>query len=152
MFVFKFFPAEKSEIDKFKDIVVNRKVSQYYPSFKAAERVGISGRALGKITSNFMVITSDNQKTNLGLCLKFEAKALKVIDYSRKDGRNWDYSDKAVELLKEYKASYFFKNNNTIVPDICVNLPLFCRANSRSFSVVLIVMGMVCDLVDFYQC
>ena len=52
-----------------------------------------------------MVITSDNQKTNLGLSLKFEAKSLKVIGYSKKDGRNWQYSEKAVDLLVEYKAS-----------------------------------------------
>jgi len=51
-----------------------------------------------------MVITSDHQKTNLGLSLKFEAKALKVIDYSRKDGRTWEYSQKAVDLIKEYKV------------------------------------------------
>jgi 5'-3' exoribonuclease 1 len=93
-----------AENDKFKAVVNNRLQSRYYPSFKAAEQVGITGRALGKITSSFMVITSDNQKTNLGLSLKFEAKALKVIDYSRKEGRNWDYSQKAVDLLKEYKA------------------------------------------------
>lgn len=37
--------------------------------------VGISGRALGNITSSFIVITSDVQKTNVGLSLKFEAKA-----------------------------------------------------------------------------
>ena len=52
-----------------------------------------------------MVITSDNQKTNLGLSLKFEAKSLKVINYSKKDGRNWQYSEKAIDLLIEYKAS-----------------------------------------------
>ena len=55
-----------------------------------------------------MVITSDNLKTNLGLSLKFEAKALKVIDYSKKEGRNWYYSEKAVELLIEYKVSFSF--------------------------------------------
>ena len=54
-----------------------------------------------------MVITSDHQKTNLGLSLKFEAKSLKVIDYSRKEGRYWEYSEKAVDLLREYKASFF---------------------------------------------
>lgn len=54
-----------------------------------------------------MVITSDNQKTNLGLSLKFEAKSLKVINYSKKDGRNWQYSEKAIDLLIEYKASLF---------------------------------------------
>lgn len=109
--------------------------------------VGISGRALGKITSSFMVITSDHSKTNLGLSLKFEAKSLKVIDYSRKDGRNWDYSEKAVELLKEYKASFFFlcrlRNDGTwILKPI---LPLD-RANSRLCFVVLIAMEIVSEL------
>ncbi|KAF8805386.1 hypothetical protein BYT27DRAFT_6674914 [Phlegmacium glaucopus] len=104
--ILAFFPSEKAEIDKFKDVVVHRKASRYYPSFKAAEMVGISGRALGKITSSFMVITSDHQKNNLGLSLKYEAKALKVIDYSRKEGRNWDYSEKAIELLREYKSKF----------------------------------------------
>ena len=62
--------------------------------------------AIAKITSSFMVITSDGQKNNLGLSLKFEAKALKVIDYSRKDGRHWEFSEKAVELIREYKEKY----------------------------------------------
>ena len=66
--------------------------------------VGISGRALGKITSSFMVLTSDEQKTNLGLSIKFEAKALKVIDYSRKEGRTWEYSEKAIQLIRDYKV------------------------------------------------
>ncbi|KAJ3505765.1 hypothetical protein NLJ89_g7245 [Agrocybe chaxingu] len=104
--ILAFFPSEKAENEKFKAIVDNRKAGCYYPSFKAAELVGISGRALGKITSSFMVITSDNQKSNLGLCLKFEAKALKVIDYSRKEGRTWDYSEKAIALIREYKETF----------------------------------------------
>jgi 5'-3' exoribonuclease 1 len=84
--------------------VNERKSARYYPSFKAAEMVGLSGRALSKITSSLMVITSDGQKTNLGLSLKFEAKSLKVIDYSRKDGKFWEFSEKAVELIKDYKV------------------------------------------------
>lgn len=68
--------------------------------------IGITGRALGKITSSLMVITSDGSKTNLGLSLKFEAKALKVVDYSRKDGRQWEYSEKAINLIREYKAAF----------------------------------------------
>ncbi|KAF5374511.1 hypothetical protein D9615_009091 [Tricholomella constricta] len=102
--VLAFFPLDKAENDKFKAIVSSRQSSHYYPSFRAADMVGISGRALSKITSSFMVISSDNQKTNLGLSLKFEAKALKVIDYSRKEGRHWEFSEKAVELISEYKV------------------------------------------------
>ena len=67
--------------------------------------LGISRRALSKVTSSFMVITSDNQKQNLGLSLKFEGKGLKVMDYSRKDGRNWEFSEKAMELIRNYKVS-----------------------------------------------
>jgi 5'-3' exoribonuclease 1 len=81
-----------------------RKSGNYYPSFKAAQMVGTSGRALSKITSSFMVIMSDNAKINLGLSLKFEAKALKVIDYSRKDGKHWEFREKAVELIREYRV------------------------------------------------
>ena len=66
--------------------------------------VRLSGRAVARITSSFMVITSEGQKVNLGLSLKFEAKSLKVIDYSRKDGRYWEFSEKAVDLIRDYKV------------------------------------------------
>ncbi|KAG2356546.1 hypothetical protein BDR07DRAFT_1423066 [Suillus spraguei] len=61
-----------------------------------------NNKALSKITSSFMV-PSDHQKNNLGLSIKFEAKGLKVIDYSRKAGRYWEFSEKAVDLIREYK-------------------------------------------------
>lgn len=51
-----------------------------------------------------MVVCSDGSKSNLGLSLKFEAKALKVIEYSRKDSRVWEFSDKAIQLIEEYKV------------------------------------------------
>jgi 5'-3' exoribonuclease 1 len=100
----QFFPSDKTDNEKFREVVDARKSGNYYPSFKAAQMVGISGRALSKITSSFMVIMSDNAKINLGLSLKFEAKALKVIDYSRKDGKHWEFSEKAVELIREYRV------------------------------------------------
>ena len=51
-----------------------------------------------------MVLTSDSSKNNLGLSLKFEAKSLKVIDYSRKEGRHWEFSERTVDLIREYKV------------------------------------------------
>ncbi|KAI0663830.1 exonuclease II [Cubamyces menziesii] len=101
-----FFPSEKTENERFKSVVSNRLQNKYYPSFKVAEMLGISARALSKITSSFMVVGSDGNKNNLGLSLKFEAKGLKVIEYSRKDGRYWEFSQKAVELIQEYKNKY----------------------------------------------
>jgi len=68
--------------------------------------LGMTGRALSKITSSFMVLTSDHTKNNLGLSLKFEAKSLKVIDYSKKDGRAWEFSEKTIELIREFKEKF----------------------------------------------
>ena len=104
--ILQFFPSEKLDNEKFKDIAKYRMSQKYYPSFKVADIVGLSGLAVARITSNFMVLTNDGSKHNLGLGLKFEAKALKVIDYSRKNGRHWEFSEKAVDLLREYKEKY----------------------------------------------
>jgi 5'-3' exoribonuclease 1 len=84
--------------------VKNRAGITYYPSFKAANALGLSAQALSRITSSFMVLTSDNQKVNLGLSLKFEAKALKVIGYSRKNDRYWEFSQKTIDIIKEYRV------------------------------------------------
>lgn len=75
---------------------------------------GMSGRGLSKITSSFMVITSDGQKNNLGLSLKFEAKGLKVIGYSQKNDRHWEFSEKAIDLIQEYKVSVSFDPFDTL--------------------------------------
>lgn len=78
---------------------------KYLPSYTVAEMVGISGHVLSKITASMMVLAG-GQKTNIGLSLKFEAKGLKVIGYSRKNGRFWEFSEKAIELIKDYKVGW----------------------------------------------
>ena len=92
--------------------------------------VGLSGRAVGKITSSFMVITSNGQKTNIGLSLKFEAKALKVIDYSRKDGRYWEFSEKAIELIRDYKVCRTDYNGPSIDFDDPATAQVPCNLSS----------------------
>ncbi|PCH42061.1 hypothetical protein WOLCODRAFT_73218 [Wolfiporia cocos MD-104 SS10] len=104
--VLAFFPSEKAENDKFKAIATSRMATRYYPSFKVADMVGLSSRALSRVTSSFMVITSDGHKQNLGLSLKFEGKGMKVIGYSRKDGRAWEFSEKAIDLITEYRMQH----------------------------------------------
>lgn len=103
----QFFPSDKADNEAFKAVVVDRVKTQYHPSFHVADMVHMSSRALSRVTSSFMVLTTDGQKVNLGLSLKFEAKSMKVLDYSRKDGRHWEFSDKAVELLREYRVCFF---------------------------------------------
>ncbi|GJE94543.1 5'-3' exonuclease [Phanerochaete sordida] len=104
--VLAFFPSDKTDNEKFKEFARNRAAQRYFPSFKVADMVGLTGLSVAKITSSFMVVTSDGQKHNLGLSLKFDAKGLKVIDYSRKDGRHWEFSEKAIDLLHAYKQNW----------------------------------------------
>lgn len=141
----QFFPSDKAENEKFTNIAQNRASKKYFPSFKVAEMVGLSGRAVAKITSSFMVITSNGQKNNLGLSLKFDAKALKVIDYSRKEGRFWEFSEKAVELIRDYKVLF------PIVPLLVYSLPGSNSSNFRKYFVDSMVAVTVSCLRSFYM-
>ena len=82
--------------------------------------LGISSKALSKITASFMVLTGDGSKSNLGLSLKFEAKSLKVVGYSRKMDRYWEFRDKAVDLLREYKVGCHFLIMRSTTIDIVI--------------------------------
>ncbi|KIY53825.1 hypothetical protein FISHEDRAFT_32603 [Fistulina hepatica ATCC 64428] len=101
-----FFPSDKKENEEFKAVVRNSISEAYTPAFQVAKILRMSGRALSRITSSFMVVTSDKQKTNIGLSLKFEAKGLKVIDYSRKNGTHWEFSEKTINLIREYRDKF----------------------------------------------
>ena len=102
----QFFPNTEAEHTSFKNIVLNGPSSRYHESFKVAARIGLSNMAVSKITSSFMVLTTDGRKHNLGLSIKYEAKGLKVIGYTRKNGRNWEYSEKAISLLEDYRTAF----------------------------------------------
>lgn len=119
----QFFPSDKAENDKFKGIVQNHITSRYFPSFKVAELVGLSGRAVSRITSSFMVLISNGKKENVGLSLKFEAKALKVIDYSRKNDRFWEFSQKAVDLIKDYKVGVLLLVSGAVYQQLLGRIP-----------------------------
>ena len=92
-------------------MVADRVTAAYYPSHHVANTLAMSGKALSRITSSFMVLTEDGQKVNLGLSLKFEAKGQKVLEYSRKDGLKWEFSDKAIELIREYRVRVSLEAN-----------------------------------------
>ncbi|KAG9097503.1 hypothetical protein FRC06_007481 [Ceratobasidium sp. 370] len=100
-----FNPNERTEIDKFRALALERDVGGYQPARNLAFQLRMSGLALSKITSSF-IVTTGNQKTNLGLSLKFEAKSMKVLGYSRKSDQGWEFSQNAVELIQEYKAAF----------------------------------------------
>lgn len=77
------------------------------PSFVVNKKVGISGLILSKLTSSLHVVyRSTDRRVNLGLNLKFEGKKQKVLGYTRKTDSGWEFSQKAVALLQEYKQLF----------------------------------------------
>jgi hypothetical protein len=78
---------------------------RYYPSFEVAKILGLSSIVVSKLTSRVMAVDGDRlAKVNLGLSVKFEARSLKVIGYSRKAVRHWEFSQSTVDLIREYKV------------------------------------------------
>ena len=79
--------------------------SPYTPSFAVARALGLNPLVLSKITSAFQV-ELDDSRVNLGLNLKFEAKKLKVLGYSRRGQTGWEFSEKAISLLQQYMVKF----------------------------------------------
>jgi hypothetical protein len=77
-------------------------MEQYTPAHILSRSLGISSLALARITSSLLVEGDDGSKTNIGLSLKFESKGMKVLGYTRKADRGWEYSRKAYELIHDY--------------------------------------------------
>ncbi|OJD17372.1 hypothetical protein AJ78_02557 [Emergomyces pasteurianus Ep9510] len=81
------------------------RLSPYSPSFAIARSLNLNPLTLAKITSSFTVVL-DGQRINLGLNLKFEAKKLKVLGYSRRGPTGWEFSQKAIELVQQYMIKF----------------------------------------------
>ena len=99
-----FLLTEKSKELQFKHHI-EAGLQDYLPSYQVARMLGLNPLVLSKITSSFSVMV-ENERQNLGLNLKFEAKKLKVIGYSRKRSNGWEFSQKAIELLRNYLQSF----------------------------------------------
>lgn len=102
-----FFNNDQKELGLYRRVVDSRSAGNYLASYEAARRLGVSGLGLSRLTSSLLVQTSDGHKTNIGLSLKFESKGLKVLGYSRKLSRGWEFTDTAVKLMQEYKVRAF---------------------------------------------
>ncbi|CAG8440611.1 11936_t:CDS:10 [Diversispora eburnea] len=81
---------------------------KYYPSYYVAKELDMTGLTLSKLTASLHVICkSTDQRVNLGLNLKFEAKKQKVLGYTRKTKDfGWEYSEKAMEILAQYMEKF----------------------------------------------
>lgn len=105
-FVLAISPSDKLENEALKEVVSKGSATRYLPSFQVADTLAMSKRALSRVTSSFMVLLTDGQKVNLGLSIKFEGKGMKVLNYSNKNGNVWEFTDRAIDLIRDYKVGY----------------------------------------------
>ncbi|TVY48203.1 5'-3' exoribonuclease [Lachnellula occidentalis] len=98
----------KGKESEFGHNVVNGHGSRthYTPSFAVAKMLGLHPLVLSKITSSFTISALGLDRLNLGLNLKFEAKKLKVLGYSQRTDKGWEFSNKAIELLSTYMTKF----------------------------------------------
>ncbi|TVY88630.1 5'-3' exoribonuclease, partial [Lachnellula willkommii] len=80
--------------------------THYTPSFAVAKMLGLHPLVLSKITSSFAISALGLDRLNLGLNLKFEAKKLKVLGYSQRTDKGWEFSNKAIGLLSTYMTKF----------------------------------------------
>ncbi|EDK45238.1 5'-3' exoribonuclease 1 [Lodderomyces elongisporus NRRL YB-4239] len=104
--IFKIQSSAEPNIGK-RRLIVESKEIQYLPSFEVSKALRINPLLLSKITSQYM-IRDGNQKTNIGLELKFESKRQKVLGYTRKlyNGKFWEFSPLAMNLINTYKTKF----------------------------------------------
>ncbi|RLV94708.1 5'-3' exoribonuclease 1 [Spathaspora sp. JA1] len=104
--IFKIPAAAEPLIGK-KRLAKEQREIKYYPSFEVSKTLRISPLLLSRITSQFMV-QDEKSKINIGLELKFESKREKVLGYTRKsnNGKFWEFSPLAVNLLNTYKMKF----------------------------------------------
>jgi 5'-3' exoribonuclease 1 len=83
----------------------SEKDKPYFPSYTVATLVGMRPLPLSKITSSFTVVSGET-RLNLGLSLKFEARRQKILGYTRRVPEGWQFSNKALALIREYKTKF----------------------------------------------
>ena len=62
-----------------------------------------------------------------------------MINYSKKDGKFWEFSEKAVELIRDYKV-LFFKSHKS---PTCSTNAISCSLNFPNYSNGLTALEMV---------
>ncbi|CZT49542.1 probable KEM1-multifunctional nuclease [Rhynchosporium secalis] len=100
--------ALKSREPDFGRTIVQSQSTQntYTPSYTVAKLLNLHPLVLSKITSSFSVSALGLPRLNLGLNLKFESKKLKVLGYSRRSDKGWEFSNRAIELLSTYMTKF----------------------------------------------
>ncbi|CUM55403.1 uncharacterized protein AC631_03249 [Debaryomyces fabryi] len=87
---------------------IENKEIRYLPSFEVSKKLRLNALFMSKITSGYMLENDFNNKrrVNIGLELKFEGRRQKVLGFTRKDGKVWEFSPLAIQLITDYRSKF----------------------------------------------
>ena len=84
---------------------------RYFPGFIAGQRLGISSNMFSRITGTILVAAGEKEvaleqqnphKVSIGLSLKFTKAGEEIPGYTKMSDGQWTYSQKSIELVREY--------------------------------------------------
>lgn len=107
----------------------------YKPGYVAAQQLGIESYFMSRLAGTFLIQTSPKgssnpNRANIGLNLKFSRKNEEVLGFTKRKDNTWLYSEKAIKLLDTYlsefpsffeKLSKFVKNDVIYLEDLYPN-------------------------------
>lgn len=99
---------------------VESKEIRYYPSYEISKQLKLNPLLFSRLTTAFFIEGPTNQRVNIGLELKFDARRQKVLGYTRRfpNSKFWEFSPLAVNLVNEYMKEFpnLFANLRRIDP------------------------------------
>ncbi|CUM65023.1 uncharacterized protein PRCAT00002642001 [Priceomyces carsonii] len=85
---------------------MEKKEIKYYPSYEVAKTLRLHPLFLSKISSGFMVEDNKGRKVNVGLELKFEGRREKVLGFTKRNVKGWEFSPLAIKLIEDYRKHF----------------------------------------------
>ena len=119
-------------------IISRQRSESYMPGYRAAQRCGVSGHIVARITGTIFVVRGAREqqsdsasKSNIGLGLKFSKRQEEVCGYTKRteDGQ-WMYSMATVQTILQYQQTFpevfeFLASGQSASMDMFHELDLF---------------------------
>lgn len=86
--------------------VREKQALRYHSTQDASRILHIHPRFFSKFTSRMMVLNSAGERKTVGINLKSVKKGLKTLGYSRTNGTYWEFSDIAINVIREYMQRF----------------------------------------------
>ena len=97
--------AEEPDLSEVVEMETSVIKDNYHPNFNIAQRVGLSGHVLSRLTGTILV-ESGASRANIGLNLRFNSRGMEIPGFSRKIDDLWYLSNEVAKIAQEYNEMF----------------------------------------------